>query len=111
MSAKIRYVHALLAILYYDFFIFGLQLRCPDENNPPKAVHIYQSPNSFLIRSLTSLNPPTRLTRPGLAGPANSPPSLDLALGLGLVGGPVEKAGTLTSAPEVVCEPGEGEGG
>jgi hypothetical protein len=49
----------------------------------------YQSPNSFRILSLTSLNPPTLLTRPGLAGPASSPiPNLLLAFGLGLVGPP-----------------------
>jgi hypothetical protein len=63
----------------------------------------YQSPSSFLILSLTSLNPP-RFTLPGLAGPAKSPPNLDLALGLGLVGAlgpPVPtNAGTVTLSPE-----------
>lgn len=73
----------------------------------------YQSPSSFRILSLTSRNPPTRLTLPGLAGPAKSPPNRDLALGLGLVGGPPVpvKAGTLTLGPEGIYDPGEGEGG
>lgn len=55
--------------------------------------HPYYSPNSRLILSLTSLNPPTLLTRLGLAGPprasviaVNRPPPPDLGDGLGLPG-------------------------
>ena len=92
-----------------DYFFLPKALDSPAARLCP-----YQSPSSFLILSLTSLRPP-RLNLPGLAGPAKSPPNLDLALGLGLVGAlgpPVPtNAGTVTFSPEGMYDPGLGEGG
>lgn len=45
------------------------------------------SPSSRRIRSLTSLNPPPRLTLPGLAGPPIADPGLDRTLAPGEEGG------------------------